>query len=418
MLTHRPLFPLDPQADPTEEARQLQALGSLVPVELPGGVAAWAATDHATAQEVLGHPALTKDPEHWPALRDGQIPDDWELIALVRGAAMLHAGGDDHRRLRRLVSSAFNRAPVEALRPRVAEIADELLDAFPSAGPGEPVDLRELFAYPLPVRVICEVLGVPDSAVSELRHHFDRLVTPQDAASDGADIRVAMADIYGSLTALIEIKRADPQDDLTTELIQARDHGDRLNDQELVETLFLILISGHETAINAITNTARALLQHPKMLAAVRDGGEGAPTWADAVEEGLRRWAPVRHAILRYATEDIDIAGVRIAKGDPVAASLFAAGLDPSRHENPEAFDVTRPTRRDHIAFAYGAHFCLGSRLAKLETEVALGSLFARYPNLTLASEPDRLASISLQGFNALPVRLGPDNHSLSKQSQ
>lgn len=410
MLSQCPLFSLDPQADPTEEARQLHARGSLVPVELPGGVAAWAATDHATAQEVLGHPALTKDPEHWPALRDGQIPDDWELIALVRGAAMLHAGGDDHRRLRTLVSSAFNRAPVEALRPRVAEIADELLDALPAAEPGEPVDLRELFSYPLPVRVICEVLGVPDSAVSELRHHFDRLVIPQDGASDGADIRVAVADIFRSLAALIEIKRADPQDDLTTELIQARDQGDRLNDQELVETLFLILISGHETAINSITNTARALLQHPKMLAAIRDGGDDAPTWADAVEEGLRRWAPVRHAILRYATKDIDIAGVRIAQGDPVVASLFAAGVDPTQHEDPEEFDVCRSTRRDHLAFAYGAHFCLGQRLAKLETEVALSALFTRYPDATLASDPDRLTSISLQGFSTLPVHLGTDD--------
>ncbi|MFI1400360.1 cytochrome P450 [Streptomyces sp. NPDC020681] len=411
MLSQCPHFVLDPKADPTEEARKLHALGSLVPVELPGGVTAWTATDHATAQEVLGHPALTKDPEHWPALRNGQIPDDWELIALVRGAAMLHAGGDDHRRLRTLVSSAFNRAPVEALRPRVAEIAGELLDDVASADRGEPVDLRELFAWPLPVRVICEVLGVPDSVVSELRAHFDRLVIP-DATSDGADIRVAVAAIYRSLTTLIEIKRADPepQNDLTTELIRSRDDGDRLNDQELVETLFLILISGHETAINSITNTVRALLQNPKMLAAVIDGGENAPTWADAVEEGLRRWAPVRHAILRYATEDIVIAGVRIAKGDPVAASLFAAGLDKSRHENPEEFDVNRPTRRDHLAFAYGAHFCLGQRLAKLETEVALSTLFTRYPGLTLARDPERLTSISLQGFGTLPVHLGPEH--------
>lgn len=412
VLTHRPLFPLDPHADPMEEARQLQALGPLVPVELPGGVAAWAATDYATAKEVLGHPAMTKDPEHWAALRDGQIPDDWELIALVRGAAMLHAGGDNHRRLRQLVSSAFHRAPVEALRPRVEEIAGELLDGLATAGPVEPVDLRELYAYPLPVRVICEVLGVPDSAVSELRHRFDRLVTPQESATGEADIRVAMAAIYACLAALIETKRANPGDDLTTELIQARDNGDRLNDQELIESLFLLLIAGHETTINAVTNTARLLLQNPKMLAAVRNGGEDAPTWADVVDEGLRRSAPVRHAIMSYATKDIDIAGVRISEGDPVIASLFAAGVDPSQHENPEDFDVSRPTRRDHLAFGHGAHFCLGSRLAKLETEVALSALFARYPDLTLAGDPSRLASIALQSFSELPVYLGPDDHS------
>jgi 2-hydroxy-5-methyl-1-naphthoate 7-hydroxylase len=404
-LTHRKLFSLDPNADAGDEARQLHAQGPLVPVELPGGVAAWAATDLATAKAVLGHEDLTKDPEHWPALKAGRIPDDWELIALVRGAAMLHEGGDDHRRLRQLVSSAFNRAPIEALRPRIEEIANELLDGLGSPDPGEPVDLRELFAYPLPVRVICEVLGVPDSVVSELRHRFDRLVTPQEGATGEADIRVAVADILRSLSALIAIKRTDPGDDLTTALIRARDDGDRLSEQELVETLFLILIAGHETTINSITNTVHALLQNPAMLAIARDADD-ARTWAAVVEEGLRFSSPVRHALMRYAVKDTEIADVRVAEGDPVIASLVAAGRDPSRHENADDFDVTRPTSREHVAFGFGAHYCLGARLAKLETEIALAALFSRYPGLTLASDPDRISSIPLQGFEALPVHL------------
>jgi 2-hydroxy-5-methyl-1-naphthoate 7-hydroxylase len=404
-LTHRKPFSLDPNADPCDEARQLRAQGPLVPVELPGGVAAWAATDLATAKAVLGHEDLTKDPEHWPALKAGRIPDDWELIALVRGAAMLHEGGDDHRRLRQLVSSAFNRAPIEALRPRIEEIANELLDGLGSPDPGEPVDLRELFAYPLPVRVICEVLGVPDTVVSELRHRFDRLVTPQEGATGEADIRVAVADIHRSLSALIAIKRTDPGDDLTTALIRARDDGDRLSEQELVETLFLILIAGHETTINSITNTVHALLQNPAMLAIARDADDS-QTWAAVVEEGLRFSSPVRHALMRYAVKDTEIADVRVAEGDPVIASLVAAGRDPSRHENADDFDLTRPTSREHVAFGFGAHYCLGARLAKLETEIALATLFSRYPGLTLASDPDRLSSIPLQGFEALPVHL------------
>ncbi|MFF3247316.1 cytochrome P450 [Streptomyces sp. NPDC002870] len=407
-LTHRKLFSLDPNADPGEEARQLRAQGPLVPVELPGGVAAWAATDFATAKAVFCHEDLTKDPEHWPALQAGRIPDDWELIVLVRGAAMLHEGGDDHRRLRQLVSSAFNRAPIEALRPRIEEIADELLDALDSPDPGEPVDLRELFAYPLAVRVICKVLGVPDTVVSELRHRFDRLVTPQDGATGEADIRTAVADIYRSLSALIAIKRTDPGDDLTTALIRARDDGDRLSEQELVETLFLILIAGHETTINSITNTVHALLQNPAMLAVARDADDDR-TWAAVVEEGLRFSSPVRHALMRYAVKDTEIAGVRVAEGDPVIASLVAAGRDPSRHENADDFDVTRPTSREHVAFGFGAHYCLGARLAKLETEIALATLFSRYPGLTPASDPDRLCSIPLQGFEALPVYLHAD---------
>ncbi|MFF3684827.1 cytochrome P450 [Streptomyces sp. NPDC002187] len=405
-LTNATLFPLDPKADPVEEAERLRALGPLVPVELPGGVAAWTATDFATAQRIFAHEDLTKDPAQWPALADGRIPDDWELIALVRGGAMLHQGGDDHLRLRQLVSSAFARAPIEALRPRIEEIAAELLDRLDSLDPDEPVDLREQYAYPLPVRVICEVLGVPDSTVSELRHRFDRLVTPQDEASGAADIRVAVADIFSSLSALIATKRAAPGDDLTTALIQARDDGDdRLSEQELVETLFLILITGHETTINSITNTVHALLQNPAVLATALDG-DSAGTWSKVAEEGIRFAPSVRHALLRYAVKDTEIAGVRVAKGDPVLASVVAAGRDPGRHENPDAFDFTRSTSRDHVAFGFGAHYCLGARLARLETEIALRALFTRYPRLTAAGDPALLASIPLNGFLAMPVRL------------
>ncbi|UYQ60288.1 cytochrome P450 family protein [Streptomyces peucetius] len=375
-------------------------------VELPGGVAAWAATDHATAQKVLGHEALTKDPAHWPDLNAGRIRDDWELIALVRGAAMLHEGGSEHRRLRQLVSTAFARAPIEALRPRIEQIAAELLDDLLATGTTGPVDLREHFAYPLPVRVICEVLGVPDTTVSELRHRFDRLVTPRKNASGEEDIRVAQMDIVSSLTALIEAKRSRPGDDLTTALIQARDESDRLSQRELVETLFLVLIAGHETTINSITNTAHALLQNPAVLTAVLQAEDSDAAWEAAVEEGLRYASPVRHALLRYAVKDVEIAGVTIARGEPVLASLAAAGRDTTRHENPDRFDVARSTRREHLAFGFGAHFCLGARLAKLETKIALRALFTRFPALALAEEPARLSSIPLQGYSTLPVRL------------
>ncbi|WP_206506138.1 cytochrome P450 family protein [Streptomyces chrestomyceticus] len=438
-LTHRPLFPLVPQADPAEEARQLHTEGGLVPVRLPGDVAAWAAVDHTTAQLVLGHPELTKDAAYWPDLASGRVPDHWELIAVIRGAGMLHAGGDDHRRLRKLASSAFTRAPIAALEGRITEIAGQLLDDLAAADPREPVDLRDRYAYRLPVRVICEVLGVPDTAVSGLRGAFERLVTPQE---DGAeDIRVAQAEIHRSLTALIAAKRAAPGDDLTSALIQARDDGDRLSEEELVETLFLILIAGHETTLNLISSAVHALLEHPDKLAYVRDaarngdgggacpfahGGRGARTevgaddgsavteaddadddiWTALVDETLRYSSPVRHALMRYAVEDVDIAGVRVSRGEPVLAGLFAAGRDPGRHTDPDVFDPARPTRRDHLAFGHGAHYCLGARLARLEARIALKALFTRYPDLEAAAAPERLASISVQGVRTLPVRL------------
>lgn len=451
-LTHRPLFPLVPQADPAKEARQLHAEGGLVPVRLPGDVAAWAAVDHPTARLVLGHPELTKDAAHWPDLVSGRVPDHWELIAVIRGAGMLHAGGDDHRRLRKLASSAFTRAPIAALEGRITEIAEQLLDDLAEADPREPVDLRDRFAYRLPVRVICEVLGVPDAAVSGLRSAFERLVTPQE---DGAeDIRVAQAEIHRSLTALIATKRTAPGDDLTSALIQAHDDGDRLSEEELVETLFLILIAGHETTLNLISSAVHALLEHPDALANVREaarrgsgggacpyahgGGRGARTevgtddgstgagtadsgtgpadagaddtdddvWTALVDETLRFSSPVRHALMRYAVEDVDIAGVRVARGEPVLAGLYAAGRDPGRHTDPDVFDPARPTRRDHLAFGHGAHYCLGARLARLEARIALKALFTRYPDLEAAGTPERLASISVQGVRALPVRL------------
>ncbi|MEU2791597.1 cytochrome P450 [Streptomyces sp. NPDC007100] len=384
-------------------------------MRLPGDVAAWAAVDHRTAQTVLGHPDLTKDAAYWPDLVSGRVPDHWELIAVIRGAGMLHAGGDDHRRLRKLVSGAFTRAPIAALEGRITEIVDELLDDLAAADPEEPVDLRERFAYRLPVRVICEVLGVPDTAVSGLRDAFERLVTPRE---DGeSDIRDAQAAIHGSLTALLAAKRQAPGDDLTSALIQARDDGDRLSEQELVETLFLVLIAGHETTINLITNAVHAVLQNPDSTAAVRKAARdaGGPVtgepdddvWAAVVDETLRYSSPVRHALMRYAVKDTDIAGVRVAKGDPVLACLYAAGRDPERHPDPDTFDATRPTRRDHLAYGHGAHYCLGARLARLEARIALRALFARYPGLQLAGVPERLASLSVQGVGALPVRLG-----------
>ncbi|MEU9779258.1 cytochrome P450 [Streptomyces sp. NPDC047968] len=399
-LKQRTLFVLDPEADPAAQARELRRLGPLVAVELPGGVAAWTATDLGTAQRVMGHEDLTKDAAHWPDLAEGRIPDDWELIALVRGAAMLHQGGAEHRRLRSLASAAFTRAPIEALRPRIEAIAEELLDAAEASG-ARTLDLREQFAYPLPVRVICEVLGVPDSAVAELRDRFERLVTPGAAG----DIRTAVADIHASLGALVAAKRAAPGEDLTTALIQARDEEDRLTEQELVETLFLVLIAGHETTINGITNTVHALLEDRQALARLLES-EDPGRWAAAADEGLRFSSPVPHALMRYALRDTEIAGVRVARGEPVIASLFAAGRDPGRHEDPERFDHTRSTVRDHAAFGFGAHYCLGARLARLETEVALRTLFGRWPELAAAPGAQRLSSIALQGFRTLPVHL------------
>ncbi|MGW0703998.1 cytochrome P450 [Streptomyces sp. NPDC002867] len=333
------------------------------------------------------------------------MPENWELMALVRGAAMRHQGGAEHRRLRQLVTKAFTRAPIEALRPLVEALTEELLDNLAAAGAGEPVDVKEVFARPLPVRVICKMLGVPDAASDALRAHFERLVIPQqDAPAD--DIRAAFTAIYGALSTLVEEKRRHPGEDLTSALIAARDVQDRLSEQELVETIFLLLIAGHETTIHLITSTVHALLTHPEMLAAALQAPDPDAAWAAVVEEGLRYSPPVRHILLRYALDDVEIAGVTAAKGEAVMASVMAVGRDGSRHTNPDSFDTTRSTNCEHIAFGHGAHYCLGARLARLEAQIALRTLFTWYPHLTLAAEPQRMASISEQGVLSLPVHL------------
>lgn len=396
-------YALNPAADAAEEARALRSGGCpMAAVELPGGVPAWAALDLPTAEEVLGHPDVTKDPQAWTAYRTGQLPHNWALAALVDGGGFLHKGGEEHARMRRLVAGAFKRTSVAALEPRIKEITGELLDAMSEAG-DSPVDIKEAFAYPISIRIICELLGVPDGATTALRQHFDHLVRPQE----GTDVLAAQAAISEAFQDIIAIKRANPGPDLTTELIRAREEGDRLTEEELQQILFLLVIAGHETTTNLITNSTHALLSHPDALAAVRSG---AATWDDVVEETLRYAAPVRYALLQYALRDIEVGGVTIKEGEPVMAGLLAAGRDPQRHENPDHFDPTRPTRRDHIAFGYGTHYCLGAILARTEASLSLAALFERFPDMQpVPGGSPAFPSISLNGLDALVVKLGAD---------
>ncbi|MER6616376.1 cytochrome P450 family protein [Streptomyces xantholiticus] len=403
------VYPLDPTSDAAQETQQLQRSGCPIrAVELPGAVRAWTATDLASAELVLGHEQLTKDPQAWTAYRTGQIPPDWPLIPLVDGAGFLHKGGEEHARQRRLVAGAFKRAPIKALAPRIKAIADELLDALDDVPATTPVDLKEQFAYPLPVRVICEVLGVPETAAVDLRKHFELLVRP---LQDG-DLLAAQMAINEAFTELIATKRHTPGDDLTTQLIHAWDQDDELAEAELAQVIFLIVIAGHETTMNLVTNAVHALMHNPDQLAAIRSG---TATWDDVVEETLRYASPVRHGLMRYATRDISISGMTIAEGEPVIASMYAAGRDPQHHRNAEMFDVTRPTRRDHVAFGHGAHFCLGAILARQEAAIALEALFERFPDLHAAAEPAVFPSISLYGFNELPVYLTAADRAASR---
>jgi cytochrome P450 len=318
---------------------------------------------------------------------------DEELI----GRYLLLSDPPEHTRLRGLVSRAFTMRRVEALRPRIQEITDELLDAMLPLGRA---DLVESFAYQLPITVICELLGVPEMDRTEFRKLSTEVVAPASSQSN-YDAVVRLAEY---LTELIEDKRcAGPSDDLLGDLVRTTaEDGDRLSPQELRGMAFVLLIAGHETTVNLITSGVHTLLTHPDQLAALRAD----MTLVDgAVEEMLRYEGPVENATFRYAAEPLEIAGAPVEKGDPVMIGLTAADRDGVRYPAPDRFDIRRDAR-GHVAFGHGIHYCLGAPLARLEARTAIRSLLERAPALTLDGPPgDWLPGMLIRGLRSLPVR-------------
>ncbi|GID97060.1 cytochrome P450 [Amorphoplanes digitatis] len=362
-------------------------------VRLPFGEEAWLATRYADVRTVLGDPRFSR------AASVGR--DEPRTTPYQIDSGILAMDPPDHSRLRRLVAKAFTARRVELLRPDTTEIADELVDAMLAAGP--PADLVEAFSTPLPVRVICRLLGVPVADQGLFRTWSEAIVSTTSLPPE----RVVeyLANLHAYMAGLVAERRREPADDLIGALVRARDTGDdRLSEQEMVELAAGLLAAGHETTVTQISNFVYVLLTNPEQLALLRARPELVPA---AVEE-LLRYVPLgaAAAFARYATEDLALGGVRIRAGDPVICALPSANRDGEVFEDPDALDITRGAN-PHIGFGHGVHHCIGAQLARMELQVALRTLLHRAPALALAVDEKELewkSGLLVRGLRALPV--------------
>ncbi|MGP3972053.1 cytochrome P450 family protein [Streptomyces sp. 6N223] len=405
---------LDPLVrDLPGETRRLRAAGPLTRIQLPGGVTAWTVTTHAEARRLLTDPRLVKDINQWVDWRSGRVTREWPLIGMVDpGRSMFTVDGAEHRRLRAKTAQAITARRVEAQRPAIEELTAGLLDELAAAGSragGGPVDLKALFALPLPMAVISRLMGVDPAEHPRLHRLFKAFfsgLTPQDERlAVIEELEAFFARMVAEKKELVA--RGEPADDLTCALIAAEDGGEPLTDEEVTGNLQAMVGAGHETTISLIVNAVRALCTHPEQRELVRRGEIG---WDVVVEETLRWNTPTPHLLMRFATEDVEIAGTVIRRGEGLVISYHAIGWDEAQH-GPDAdrFDITRPTPIRHMTFGHGPHICPGAALSRLEGGIALPALFARFPRLRLAvpeSELRNLPIVTQNDLAELPVLL------------
>ncbi|MFS0695236.1 cytochrome P450 family protein [Streptomyces nitrosporeus] len=349
----------------------------------------WLVVGYEEARAALADQRLSKE---W------RTSDNWAASDSPINANMLELDAPHHTRLRRLVAGEFTARRIEAMRPRVEEITGGLLDAM---GPTGGADLVDALAFPLPMTVICELIGVPGVDRDAFRKLSNAIVAPESSEAESDAVHAMGA----YLTELIEEKRRSPGDDLMSALIQARDEeGGGLSSDELVGMAFLLLVAGHETTVNLISNGVRALLDHPDQLALLK----AEPELIDgAVEEMLRYDGPVETATFRFAREEVTIGDVTIGRGDAVLVALGSGDRDAGRYPDPDTFDIRRDPR-GHLAFGHGAHFCLGAPLARMEGRIAIRALLERCPGLRYDPDggaPDWLPGLLIRGVRRLPVR-------------
>ena len=373
------------------------------PVRLHKGmqIPIWFVTGYEEAKQVLAdHKTFVKRYENalTPAEKE-QLEPTPDMFKMVRDH-LLAQDPPDHTRLRTLVSKAFTMKRVNALRPRIQAIADDLLDKVQDQGH---MDLIDDYAFPLPVTVIAELLGVPVSDQDKFREWSNALTgTPQNAAENEAYGQHMLA-FVAYIGQLFEERRQNPQDDMITALLQAEEAGDRLNQEELFSMVLILLVAGHETTVNLIGNGMLALINHPDQMQLLQEQPELMET---AVSEMLRYDGPVERATTRWAAKDTIFNGQQIKRKDPIIVVLAGANHDPAEFDNPTLFDITRDSQQS-LAFGYGIHYCVGAPLAKIEGEIAIRTLLNRMPNMRLADPQNELEwrmSTIIRGLKHMPV--------------
>jgi cytochrome P450 len=343
-------------------------------------------------------------------LKDGRLIKDvgkvrgksfWELLGIghMRAKTMLRADPPEHGRLRSLANEAFKPKYVRELRGRIQQIADGLVDKVQAKGE---MEFISEFAFPLPIRVICEMLGIPAKDQDKFRKWSGELINSGALSSERPVISPNLLQFVQYVRREVDDHRKNPGPDIVTQLIEAEDKGDRLSDAEVVSTVVLLLVAGHETTVNLIGNGMLALLLNPEQLERLK---REPALMKSAIEELLRFVNPVQ-LVNRYAAERLQIAGEEIPAGSHLVLMLGAADHDPICASDPEQLDLARADAK-HVAFGQGIHYCLGAPLARLEGEIAFATLLNRLPNVRLAAPPETLKwrpAVELRGLAELPV--------------
>ena len=372
-----------------DEYLDAQRMPGMLRVQLPHGEPAWLATRYADVRLVLGDSRFSR--------AESAQRDEPRLQAARITSGLLSMDPPEHTRLRGLIAKAFTVKRGEALRAQIRWLGEDLVDNMIIGGP--PADLVHAFALPLPVAVICQLLGVPAEDRSRFRRWSDDLLSTTRLTQ--AEAEASRDEMLEYMARFVVEKRRDPADDLMTALIQARDKHDRLSEPELVFLCAGILIAGHETTANHISNFIVTLLDHPNQLAKLRDD---LTLLSGAVEE-LLRFIPIRNGetFARYATEDVLVGGVLVREGDAVLPAIGAANRDPMRFDDAGKLRIDRPVT-PHIAFGHGAHHCPGASLARIELQEALGVLLERLPSLRLAGDVNWKKTMIVRGVVSMPV--------------